>query len=115
MKPCHRCLVLAVVLMFFAGLSPCKPTAAGLYGKSPLETPTTAGSPRSLARLRIQDLQTRSLRRADLKVDDADELTLGDLVTVEEFKRLDPAEPKLVQIADHAGIIVALGSMETND
>ena len=106
MKMMHRFLRLALVGAVLAGATACNRSGAfGREEKTAEEKPKKARTPRPFARLFVQDLESCSLKWADLKVGEKDEFTLGPLAAVEGFKKLDPAKQKLVQMADSGGLV----------
>lgn len=79
--------------------------AVGPEAKADEEKPKKAKAPRPFARLFVQDLESCSLRWADLRVGEKDEFTLDALAAVEGFKKLDPAKQKLVQMKESGGLV----------
>lgn len=80
-------------------------SAAGPDSNADEAKPRKAKTPRPFTRLFVQDLETCSLRWADLKVGEKEEFTLGSFAAVEGFKKLDPAKQKLVQMKESAGLV----------
>lgn len=70
-----------------------------------VEKPKPAPAPRPLTRLFVQDLESCSLRWADVLTNEKDELTLGQFAAVAGFPNLDAARQKLVQMRDSAGVV----------
>jgi len=102
----HRILWLALAAFVLAGATACNRSGAvGPDAKADEEKPKKAKTPRPFARLFVQDLETCSLRWADVKVGEKDEFTLGAFAAVEGFKKLDPAKQKLVQMKESAGLV----------
>jgi hypothetical protein len=67
--------------------------------------PRKAITPKTFTRLFVQDLETCSLRWADLNVGEKDEFTLGSFAAIEGFKKLDPEKLKLVQMKESEGLV----------
>jgi len=89
-------LTLAAVAL--VGVTACKPPSAVRPEAKADDSPKKAKQPRPFARLFVQDLETCSLRWADVRVGDKDEYTIDPFAAVEGFKKLDPAKQKLVQM-----------------
>ncbi len=70
--------------------------------------------PRPFTRLFIQDLESSALKWVDVRVGDKEEFTIGELATIEGFKKLDPTQQKLVQMAESDGLI-CVGIRDNND
>ena len=106
-------LILAAFTL--AGATACNRSGAvGPEAKADEDKPKKAKTPRPFARLFVQDLETCSLRWADLKVGEKDEFALGSFAPVEGFKKLDPAKQKLVQMKVSGGL-VCLGVRDDED
>jgi len=102
----HRFAWLALLGLALAGTTACNRSSAVAREDKPSdEKPKKAKSARPFARLFVQDLESCSLKWADVKVSEKDEFTLGPLAALEGFKKLDPARQKLVQIADSSGLV----------
>lgn len=105
MKRMHHFLWLALIGVALSTTACDRSGAIGFKEKTDAEKTKKARTPRPFARLFVQDLESCSLRWADLKVSGKDEFTLGPLATVEGFKKLDPDKQKLVQMRDSAGLV----------
>jgi len=107
MRLACRLSLLALVGVALTGATACNRSGAVATreDKTSGEKPRKAMSVRPFARLFVQDLDTCSLRWADLKVSEKDEFTLGELAAVEGLKKLNPAKQKLVQMADSGGLV----------
>jgi hypothetical protein len=106
MKMMHRFVWLVLAGVVLAVAPACiRSGAVGPDAKADEEKPKKAKTPRPFARLFVQDLETCSLRWADLKVGEKDEFTLGSFAAIEGFKKLDPAKQKLVQMKESGGLV----------
>jgi hypothetical protein len=106
MRMMHRFVWLVLAGIVLAGATACNRSGpVGPEAKADEEKPKKAKTPRPFSRLFVQDLETCSLRWADLKVGEKDEFTIGSFAPVEGFKKLDPAKQKLVQMKESAGLV----------
>jgi hypothetical protein len=105
-KPMRSSLRLAFAAVLIAGGTACNPSNAdGPDEKVPGEKPKAAKLPRPVARLFVQDHKTSSLRWADVRADEQENLSLDPPVAVDGFKPLDPARQKLVQMRESGGLV----------
>ncbi|MFO0938690.1 MAG: hypothetical protein U0798_19480 [Gemmataceae bacterium] len=101
-----RTVLLALTGILLVGAIACNGSVSPSFeAKSDDEKPKKAKTPRPFARLFVQDLETCSLRWADLKVGEKNQFTIGSFEPVEGFKKLDAYKQKLVQMKESGGLV----------
>jgi hypothetical protein len=103
MKRIFRVGLFLIPALVAVALSACREPAA--YPR-PAATGQGQTAGRPLTRLLFQDQQTCSLKWADVRIDDQDQLSLGAVADVAGFKQLDPAAQKLVQMRECHGLVL---------